>query len=846
MASRGGRSQTRGAPARATPPRARAPPRRERQPPDLRATPLRPLIERPTLAAALLLALPVLLYLWPVLLGGRMLTPIPVLYLFVPWSHGAPASYHDWFNLDLVDPALADYPWRAFARGLIRDGILPAWNPHVFAGTPFFSNPQTGIFSLFSLPLWILPLNYGIGVGAALKLWVGAFGCYLLVRQLRLGFLPGLLAGVAFAFSSLNIVWLTHETLPAVAVLLPWMVLFVERIFERARPLDAVGLALATAIGLGGGHPGMQVHLLAAVALYAALRVAFGDDPPAAWRRPLALVAGGLLVGTLLMGVMLIPELLSSQGTLGTVARRGGRGTLPGTVMPFDAIKTTLLPDWWGRASGYEAQNIPPTSAGALVNFNERTFYAGVVALLLALVGLLEREGWRRKAPFLILGAIGLAIPLHAPGLYWLATHLPVFEDVQSQRMHFIFAFAFAILAAFGLRAVLDRPAERRWALVPAAVLFVGVLALASAGTQPGDAGRVVRHFLSGNDYPQSGVLALTSVVWLLLLAGGVGLALLAGWRWRRHAALVATALVALAVLDALHFAHGLQPMGPESRAFPPRTPAIAYLQRHSAEGRVAGLELALGHAWAAVRYGLDDVRGYEPPQPSLRFFHLWQRANPQQVDWRPLTIETLSPATTRVLSLLGGRYVVAPPGARAAKTADFSRVYHGRDATIFRLAGTMPRAMIAPTVVPAANEAAARAKLLEPDLDPRTAVVVTRDQPGADAAIAASPGAHGHVAVVDEANASVTLRATLDRPGLIVLDDDFARGWSVRIDGRGAQALRVDETLRGVVVGRGRHEIRWSYAVPGLRAGLALSLLALALLVGVAAWDRRRAPSGD
>ena len=38
-------------------------------------------------------------------------------------------------------------------------------------------------------------------------------------------------------------------------------------------------------------------------------------------------------------------------------------------------------------------------------------------------------------------------------------------------------------------------------------------------------------------------------------------------------------------------------------------------------------------------------------------------------------------------------------------------------------------------------------------------------------------------------------------------------------MDGRPARVVRVDDVLRGVVVGRGRHVVVWSYAVPGLRA---------------------------
>src|SRR5699024_9388440 len=120
------------------------------------------------------------------------------------------------------------------------------------------------------------------------------------------------------------------------------------------------------------------------------------------------------------MAAMFLPEVLSSHGTIGTTARANGHGTLPGSSMPLPVIKTTLFPDWWGRESAFEA---PDVSAG-VPNYNERTLYAGVVALLLALVGLLRREQWRERAPFAALAVLGLAIPLHAPVLYWLVTHL--------------------------------------------------------------------------------------------------------------------------------------------------------------------------------------------------------------------------------------------------------------------------------------------------------------------------------------------------------------------------------------------------------------------------------------
>lgn len=171
--------------------------------------------------------------------------------------------------------------WSAAAAGGDAAGMEPA---HV-RRHPVLANPQTGFWSLFSVPLWILPFDYAVGVEAALKLWAAAFGTYLLCRQCAEGECDAC------------------QTLPAVAALLPWMIWFVERILARGRLGDALGLALATAIGLGGGHPGRQVQVLVGTGLYVLLRIVLSRDTDDPRRlRAAGLAAGGLCMGVPAMG----------------------------------------------------------------------------------------------------------------------------------------------------------------------------------------------------------------------------------------------------------------------------------------------------------------------------------------------------------------------------------------------------------------------------------------------------------------------------------------------------------------------------------------------------------------
>jgi len=793
---------------------------------------------RPHAWAALLLGACVLGYLWPVLIGGEILSPDAILYTYTPWRGLAPSDFHHYYNWLLEDLPLVDHPWRVLVRGLLREGTVPAWNPYALGGIPLYSNTLTGLFSPFNLPLWLLPLDYGLGLSAALKLLAGGFGAYLLARELRLGFLPGLLAGIAFAFSAVNIVWLAHETLPGVVVMTPWALWLVERIFARGRPGSVVALAAVMAVALGGGHPSMQVHVPLVVGVYALVRAAClrgSPDGPASrpsLTRALALVGAGLVAGALLMAFMLIPEVRSSHGTVGVLARRNDQ--LPSSHMQLRAIATVAFPDWWGRPSAIEAPVTPGNRTILFVNYNERTFYAGAVALLLALVGLATPGAWRRKLPFAIVGGCALATAVHMPGLIWLARNLPVLDLVEPERIHFAFELAVALLAAFGLQAILDAPAaSRRPLAVAAGALAVALATALLLGPSAADVRRTARHFATGASYAIGDVLALTAIVWFALFALGVAalLALVrARPRWRTG---VGVAFVLLAVGDAYHFVHGFQPMGPASRVDPPTTPALAYLERHREDGRVVAFGPPLPPDSGLV-YGLRDAQGYDPPQPTTRMLALWRRGNPEQASWKPLVLNELGPVQLKLIDALGVRYVIAEPGVRFSRRQlpTLSIVSDAGDAIVIANAAAAPRTFVPRRVRVTADARATDAAILEPRFDARTEVAVERDQ--ADAATLAG-GARGTVAVTREADARVTLRARLDRRGLVVLDDALMDGWRVRVDGRTAAPVRVDSVLRGVVVPAGSHEIVWSYAVPGLRLGALVSVLALAALVGVA-----------
>jgi hypothetical protein len=90
------------------------------------------------------------------------------------------------------------------------------------------------------------------------------------------------------------------------------------------------------------------------------------------------------------------------------------------------------------------------------------------------------------------------------------------------------------------------------------------------------------------------------------------------------------------------------------------------------------------------------------------------------------------------------------------------------------------------------------------------------------------------------EAN-QVHLQTHASGNSILVLSENYYPGWRVQIDGQPADVLRVNYTLRGVVVPAGEHRISFIYRPWSVMGGLLISLL---MGIGLVILSRRRVRS--
>ena len=162
---------------------------------------------RPAAAAALFYALLSVAMVAPALIPGHTLASTDLLWSLAPWTADVPEGVRGLgSNWELADAVAYFQPALEYTRERLPS--MPLWNPLIEGGRPFHASIQPAVFSPFSWPAYVLPFWWSLGVIGAMKLWVPAFGTFLLARRLGQSNGAALLAGVVAGFGLFYVVCL--------------------------------------------------------------------------------------------------------------------------------------------------------------------------------------------------------------------------------------------------------------------------------------------------------------------------------------------------------------------------------------------------------------------------------------------------------------------------------------------------------------------------------------------------------------------------------------------------------------------------------------------------------------
>ena len=548
------------------------------------------LIRREWPALALLVATPFVLH-WPLVVPG--------------------AGRHYFVPGDFVDQF---YAFASFAVREVAAGRLPLWNPHAYAGAPFWADVQAAV---------AYPPNLSVTLAAA-KLWgrlpFGLLELQALVHMSVAGVLTYL-----FARRHLPVVTVGHQEVDGAASGLPASPS--ESNGNKGRAWQVGALVAALCFQLGGyltGYPPLQLAILQTVTWLPLALVGVDWIVEAAEARgsasgPEGLIRGCLLAGTawglmLLAGhpqsAMLCLYLSLAYALWGlwpwrsqSAALRRGAGGIAlalGLALGLSAAGWLPASELWRlsnrAAASYDAlaNGFPPRElAGILLAGLTHWFplYVGVLPLLLAVAGgwLALRaptsamtgtgeEGVRRSDPRIAGAARGDARSFTR---FWLGV-LVVGMFLSLGRHSFVFDLAYLVAPGFNL----FRGQERAALWVSFALAM-----LAGAGVRAFVAQRVV----------SIGAMVIAGVAVLLLVVAAADL---------RTAALRLLLSAGGAALVAAVWRSGMRTVVMTGKASPAASPAESQL------GRRGGSEDGARLAMIVIVIFLDLVFGRRADEP--------------------------------------------------------------------------------------------------------------------------------------------------------------------------------------------------------------------------------------
>lgn len=790
---------------------------------------------RPALAAAAVYAALSLVFLAQALLPGRTLSNSDLLYLDAPWSASRPADLQRPSQIgEAHDYAVAYEPWMRYSRAQFPQ--IPLWNPYVMAGRPYIGSASQAVFSPFSLPAFVLPYDFSLGLIAALKLFTAAFGMYLLARALTLSPTGAFLSGLVFAFGMPLVTWLMELNVSAVWALIPWLLLATWAVVMRPGMLSVCFLTVISAAVYTGGHPESVAQAFAgATALLILLMVRKrrqSGGRARGWAIDLGCFAAGVLWGAAIAAVAIGPfvEMVIHSSDIDE------RGIAVHRELATRYLVTLALPDYWGRGTGYLHGGLQPLG---------RFLYVGALPLMLAFAALLRPTLERVACGAFAFACV--AVAFGATPFADLANILPGLSRTDNTRLIIIALPAVALLAGWGLddlgRAAPHRRRVRAVLIIAGVLLCLPTIWLATGQPSPSDLRPALRVAWGMGTPPNSiEVVRLASLVLWLTMAGAALVLLALRVRGRLAATAFTVLALALVTVDLFRLGMGFNPAIPREQATQPTTGAIRYLQsrrpaRFAAVGGALPGDLAL-------RYGLYDARGYDFPI-ERRYRRLWgARVNPVQDYFLgysgPMFVADANPAAIRGLSFFGVADLLLDPRSPPLRAEGLTLAYRGPDATVYANREALPRAFVVSGQRVVDGDDAALAAVSSPQFDARRTVI----REGSATAVPPGPPP-GRARLLDYEPNRVVIAASASREATVVLTDVWFPGWKATVDGAPADVARVDYLFRGVRVSPGAHRIVLSYEPASWRIARIVTVLACLALVAVVAITvarRRRA----
>ncbi len=752
-----------------------------------------------------------------------------------------------WFCQDLVvsnaipffrDLSTYFYPLRFTLFEAFRSGEVPLWNRRMAAGFPVLADFQSGTFYPPHLLFVVLPFFTAIRLLFVFHFLIAATGAYKLFRLWSYPCYLSILGALLFTFGGTVVSLSNLLNHFQTAVWLPWIILFWEKAVRAVSWKTFLTFSLALTVQFLAGSPELFVLSLALVVVDGLRVKNLAREIP--YGRMVAIFAFANLSVVALTMMQLLPtaELYLESRRLQPIP-------------PQEALYWSLKPQNLLNLFFLDKEIDPSVSVGIRFFFSkEAAFFVSYYSGALVLFGIclwLCSSSLREKVCLLglVFGSLLLAFGSYTPVYPFLFRQLPILGAVRYPEKFFFFTYALLVYMAMkGLAEALQRNnvSLKKITLVSSGVCVAWIAAYVYLRSDL----TIAANFIAENATAKpssavhskmvAAVLAnlerqlILSVAFLLLFA-------LAKSEKIRHS-LFAFMLVSAAFVD-LSWAHRgfLFPVDPDFVFKSPRVlhspdstrffyypssrnlhPSFFVVQGQPPFKEAAALVFQNLLPNEGVFYGFDyfqeiDALARRPYTEFLVFAN--QRDTAAQI---------------KLLRAFNVGYLVS---FKPLEVNGITLVGHFPQnfSWLYKVDRTIPRVYVVNRRIVEKNAEQALGRIASTEFDPTQEVVLDTDlEVDRRSPLVAA------ARIVHYEHQAVTVHASLNNSGILVLADSYYPGWKAYVDGKKVPIVKANHFFRAVPLTQGQHLVEFKYEPRSFRIGLIISLFTIVSLVMISA----------
>ena len=725
-------------------------------------------------------------------------------------------------NSLLTDLVYQMYPWYQYTIDSINHFSIPLWNPYSLTGLPFLANSQSSIFEITKLLSYFLAIsaNGFMLFSGFVTLFLAGFFTYLYCKNLKIGELGSLTSGLAFMFSGPIIVWLGYP-LVSTFIWLPLLLLAIDRIFQNKSYLWVVILSFAIAFQFFGGNPEISWFVLFFSAIYTLFNIfhCLIDKirKKEIFQRSILIVTS-LVLGLMIASVQLIPTtefLIQSnemkKGRTGLANNNffeiigeqwNGWNNLSNIKNSTENVILIVYPDFFG--------NPATKSYWGAGNYNESAVYIGIIPLIFAFISIISvfRKNQKRKNKHNILffSTIGLScflVFISFP-IFRLVAYLPIFNISIIGRLRFIFVFALAILAGFGVSYFVNKKWDFINKIKTFNTIYISIILL------------IIIFAYLYLKYASIGIsfeMAKNKIIFLIILSilSNIIISTILLYKSKSFKNNFAKgALVILIIFELFSYGQKYHP-SIEKEFIYPVTPAIEYLNNNIDNFRFTSYKITVNKFITSISpnssvvWKLQDLRGYEIIKP--------YRYEEFEKHFGSYTYNFFS---HKVFDLVGVKYFVQGVTDREneilSKDEDIELAYQDDLINIYENRKVMPRAFVVFDVKLVENNINAIENFLDDSFDPRFQALVESKSEEKLKLKNQNNLEFEHAEIISYLPCKIKIKVNNKRDGLLVLTDSFYKGWKAYIDGEEVEIYPTNVAFRGIYAPEGEYEVLFLY----------------------------------